>query len=118
MKKTELIIGYLMRIGLFFSLGIILVGGIFYLFQQGTDVMHATQFRGEPAGLTSLYGVWHHMLVLSPLAIIQFGILILVLTQILRVAFTAFYFMELRDYFFTWISLFIFTVLTISFFWN
>jgi|SRR3990167_1657788 len=118
MQRTELIIGHLMRAGLFLSIFIVLVGGVYYLLQNGSDTMSYAIFHGEPAGLTSPLGIWQQFIHLSPRGIIQFGILLLVLTQILRVALTAIYFFKIRDSILAWISIAIFAVLIFSFFWQ
>lgn len=118
MTRTELLIGQVMRAGLFLSIFLVLIGGVTYLIQHGGDTINYAVFHGEPMALTSPLGIWQQFFDLSPRGIIQFGILILVMTQILRVALTAVYFIEMRDVIFTVISSAIFVVLIVSFFWR
>lgn len=106
MLLKELQIGLLLRVGLWLSVLIVLLGGILYLLQCGSIFI---QYEVFPSTL---------LLICPGLRIIQFGLLILVITQVLRVILTAWLFMQKRDYFFTFISLIIFGFLIYSIFWG
>lgn len=118
MVRAELIIGHMLRIGLWLSVVVVSIGGILYLMQCGQETMHYQTFHFEPGVPTSLLDIWHELTKSSAQGIIQFGLILLILTQVLRVALTAWLFMRERDYIFTWISSIILLVLIYSIFWG
>jgi len=118
MERAELIIGYMLRIGLWLSVAVVSIGGVLYLMQCGHETIHYQVFHSEPWVPTSLLDIWRELKKCSAQAIIQFGLMLLILTQVLRVALTAWLFMHERDYIFTWISLIILLVLIYSIFWR
>lgn len=114
----EIVIGYTMRIGLIISIMIVLVGGILYLVQFGNQPIHYQVFDHHTSSLMSVSGIVRKALNLSSIGLIQFGLLVLVLTQVIRVLLTAVLFIKQRDYIFIAISLGIFFVLVYSIFWR
>ena len=68
-------------------------------------------FIGEPTDLRTFGGVIKDALHLSGRAIIQFGLLVLVAIQLVRVALTAWLFKAAHDNVFVYISLLVLTVL-------
>lgn len=118
MKQFELFIGQIMRIGLYLSIFVVLIGGILYLSKNGNAIIQDQTFHNEPVALTSVLGILSSTFYYPARGLIQFGILLLIFTQILRVAFTACLFMLERDLLFSIISLFIFVVLLYSLLWQ
>lgn len=118
MEKVEIAIGRLLLIGVLISLFFIISGGILYLFKHGNDLVHFHTFRGEPVQFSSIWRIWENAFSFSALGLIQLGLLILVFVQVLRVALTTWYFIKINDKTFTWISLFILTVLILSLFFK
>lgn len=118
MKEMELVIGQILRWGLFLSVIISLIGGILYLRQYGHDPIHYQAFHAEPKHLKTTFGIVHAAWSLSATGVIQFGLLILVLTQILRVILTIWLFLQEKDVFFVGISVIILIVLIYSIFWR
>ena len=110
MSRAELLIGKVLRVGLWLSVLIVLVGGIFYLIQYGHESVHYELFtpKFQPQSL----------MLSSSTIIIQLGLFVLILTQVLRVMLTAWLFLDLKDYVFTGISLVILGVLIYSIFWR
>lgn len=118
MKQMELMIGVLMRMGLWLSVLIVLVGGGLYLIQNGDELIHYQAFAEEPKQLHTIPGILRSAATFSAVGIIQFGLLVLILTQVVRTAMTAWLFAEERDYLFTGISLMILAILIYSIFWR
>lgn len=118
MKQTELLIGVVMRVGLWLSVFIVLMGGTLYLIQNGHALIHYQTFQEEPKHVHAMLGIIRSALTFSAVEIIQVGLLILVLTQIIRTAMTVWLFAEERDYLFTGIGLMILAVLVYSIFWR
>jgi uncharacterized membrane protein len=118
MERIQLAIGRLLLIGVLVSFIIILIGGILYLLNHGTDIIHYQAFHGEPQLYKSIPDILLDAFTLSPLALIQLGLLILVIVQILRVALTTWLFIQIRDNYFVYISLFILFILVYSLIWR
>lgn len=105
MNSEERLIGVVLRIGLWLSVLVVLIGGIFYLIQCGGEPIQYQIFQKKS-----------YINNCSARHIIDIGLLFLVFTQIFRVLLTAWLFFNQKDYFFTSISLLIFSVLIYSIF--
>jgi len=113
-KKTEITIGWILTFGTLISAFVMIIGGVSFLWQNGLHTIQAELAHGTP--LTSLAHVIHSVSILAPRGIIALGALLLVATQLLRVALLVGFYAAIRDYAFTGISLFILIVLLITFF--
>ncbi len=96
-RNFEIEIGNLLRAGVILSAAVVLLGGICYLAQHGRAFPGYHVFRGEPAAYSRLPGIAKAMVQGNCLAVIQFGLLLLIATPIARVAFSLFAFVRLRD---------------------
>lgn len=115
-RDVEQYIGKLLRYGVMLSCAITLFGGVIYLFQQkGVMVDYSPVPTGEPFGvakyLRELNTIFPRMLDLDGAAIIQFGVLVLIATPIIRVAFSAFSFLIERDYMYVVITLIVLAII-------
>src|SRR5579864_6855459 len=88
-EKMDSIVGNLLRAGVVLSGAIVLAGGLIYLARHGNDAPGYYVFRGEPADLRGLRGIFHDALSLRGRGIIQLGLLLLIATPVARVAFLA-----------------------------
>jgi uncharacterized membrane protein len=117
-QNIQLQIGKLLMIGILVSVFIVSAGGIYFLIISGHESLYQQSFylqKPQPNTLTDLLDeAWR----LTPLGIIQFGVFVLVVTQLFRVILVAWYFAKLRDKIFVGISLFILIVVTYSLFWK
>lgn len=118
MERMQLAIGRLLLIGVLVSFAMVLIGGSLYLLKHGTDIVHYQSFHGEPQVYKSITDIFSDAFTFSSLGLIQLGLLILVITQVLRVGLTAWLFIQLRDNVFVYISLFILFVLIYSLIWR
>jgi uncharacterized membrane protein len=94
---VEQLIGRLLQIGVGISAAVVMLGGALLLAAHGGDIPVYTPFRGEPAELTTLTGIIRGAMAADPRAIIQLGLLLLIATPMLRVAFTWVAFLIQRD---------------------
>lgn len=101
---VEQLVGRLLQIGVAVSAFVVLVGGIMLLVHHGSDVPVYTPFIGEPEQLRTLGGIVAGALAGDARSIIQFGLLLLISTPILRVAFTWVAFMLQRDRLYVFIT--------------
>lgn len=110
-EKTEHVIGNLLRAGVLLSAFVVLAGGIYYLAQQGTKHKDYHQFHGQPQYLCTVSGVVASAVKLDSHGIIQLGLLLLVLTPIARVIFSAISFGLEKDLTYVVVSLVVLAVL-------
>jgi uncharacterized membrane protein len=111
--RLELIVSYLLRIGVALSLTITFVGLMLLLLADPAHV--AVRLTGgfvARSPWTVFAGLRHF----QPKAIIDFGLILLILTPVFRVAVTVIAFILERDYVYVAITLFVLTVLLASFF--
>jgi uncharacterized membrane protein len=110
-QQVEITISVLLRVGVTLAAAIAIVGGVLYLLHHGHDIPEYRIFRGEPADLRQVPGVLHDVLALRGRGIIQLGILLLILTPVIRVAFSVFAFWQQRDRLYTIITLIVLVIL-------
>ena len=113
-EKTEQIIGNLLRAGVLLSAFVVLFGAVLYLSGHRGPHTDLRRFHGEPTYLRNVGDVVQGALQLDSLAIIQLGLLLLVLTPVSRVFLAAVAFAMERDYLYVGISLFVLAVLIYS----
>lgn len=94
---TERMLGALLRVGVLVAAGFVLLGGILFVAQHGGDRPDYSRFGGEPEDLKNVSGVMRAALALHPRGLIQFGLLILLATPVVRVAVSLVTFLRERD---------------------
>ena len=107
-------ISILLRTGVYSSATVVLIGGILYLIHHGQERPDYQTFRGAPAGLDKVSEIFIGALHGDALAIIQFGLLMLIATPVARVVFSIFAFLAERDYLYVGISAIVLAVLIYS----
>jgi uncharacterized membrane protein len=117
-RRVEIIIGRLLQTGVLLSAVIVAAGAVFYLIRHGHSPALYGQFQGEPAGLTTLGGIWHSALALDARGIIQFGLVALIATPVARVVFAVVGFAEERDHLYTVVTLIVLAILIYSLFFS
>ncbi|WP_316841997.1 DUF1634 domain-containing protein [Pedobacter gandavensis] len=110
------LIGQVLRYGVLSSGIVAIIGGIWYLFQNGSGIPHYTEFNGEPAGYTSLTGIIEGLKTGSAKEIIQLGVVILIATPILRIVFSLCSFILEKDRLYVVITLIVLTIILFSMF--
>jgi uncharacterized membrane protein len=109
--NVDRMIGTLLRVGVLLAAAVVMASGIWFLLHFGTAVPDYRVFRSEPAGLRSVTGILLGAARGRPLYVIQFGLLVLIFTPILRVAFSVFAFARQRDRMYAGITLVVLGVL-------
>jgi uncharacterized membrane protein len=94
---VEQVIGRLLQIGVFAAATVAIIGAIFVLIQHGSAAPAFTEFRAAPAHLTSLGGIVRGVREMRSESLVQLGIVLLIMTPMLRVAFTLVAFVLQRD---------------------
>jgi uncharacterized membrane protein len=113
-RDVEIVIARLLRVGVFTSWFVVFFGAFIYLHHFGRAVPHYRVFAGEPTDLRSVRGVARAALQLRGRGIIQFGLLLLIATPILRVIFSVFAFMLEKDRLYVLLTLIVLAVLLFS----
>lgn len=116
--RMEQIIGHLLRWGVLLSAAIVISGGAVYLSRYGHTRPDYTVFRGEPAGLHTPSGIVQGVYHGSSRVWIQLGLLVLIATPIVRVAFSIFGFALEGDLMYVGVTLVVFSVLITSLFFS
>jgi uncharacterized membrane protein len=93
----EHMVSVLLRTGVMVSGTVVLAGGIYYLVRHGGDQVDYHTFRGEPAVDRILSQIMAAAWRLRARSLIQLGVLLLIATPILRVAFSLVGFAIERD---------------------
>ncbi|HEY9639688.1 MAG TPA: DUF1634 domain-containing protein [Coleofasciculaceae cyanobacterium] len=115
--QFEQLLGNLLRAGVVLSAGMIAVGGVLYLIRHGTEPPSYHIFRGEPAEFRVLPDIVKGAVTMERRrSLIQLGLLVLIATPILRVAFSAYGFLRQGDRTYMIITLIVLGLLLYSLF--
>lgn len=116
-RDVELYIGKLLRYGVMISCAITLFGGVIYLFQHKgvipdySPIPSGQSFPGVADYLRELATIIPRVLSFDGAAIIQLGVVVLIATPIIRVAFSAVSFLIERDYMYVVITLIVLAII-------
>jgi uncharacterized membrane protein len=110
-KDMQVIIGWILRAGVVLSMGIVFIGGVLYVYRHGHSIPDYQVFKGVPYFIRSNDGIIQGILSGKGQAIIQAGIILLIATPVIRVAFSAVGFIIEKDYLYTVITLVVLLIL-------
>jgi uncharacterized membrane protein len=113
-RHLETMIGQLLRTGVLLAAAIVFVGGALYLAQHHADPAQFHTFVAGGADTRSLSGIVRAVAHGNSTAIIQIGLLLLILTPIARVAFAMVGFFLERDRLYTAVSFIVLVILVFS----
>jgi uncharacterized membrane protein len=113
-ERIEQTVGALLRIGLLIATAVVLVGGIIYLANHGSEPTDYRLFRGEPADLRGVPGIVDLAADWRGRGIIQLGLLVLLATPVGRVAFSIVAFTLQRDWLYVGVTAVVLAVLLYS----
>jgi len=95
--EIEQVIGRLLQFGVLLAAAVTLLGGVMLLLHHGSTAVSYSIFQGEPAYLRSLTAIVRAAFAGDAMAVVQFGLLLLIATPVARVAFTLVAFAVQRD---------------------
>ena len=113
-KDVNVILGMLLRVGVLISTSIVIIGGLIYLSKHTNDSVSFENFKPEEAKFSSIADIFLGLRSFDGLAIIQFGVLLLIFTPIARVVFSIFSFLVERDYMYVIIGIIVLCVIITS----
>lgn len=92
-------IGNALRIGVTTACTIAIISGVYYLIRHGAEPMpDYTKWTGEPASYTTLTGILKGVFELAAQDWIQLGVIVLMLTPIIRVVLSIIDFARQKDW--------------------
>ena len=103
-KQMQTAVAWLLRIGVFIALILVGSGGIRFLLENGYDLSHYQVFHSETIQNRQFSSILSNLSTLSANSLIMSGIIMLIFTQIIRVACVTWYFFKGKEKFFTLIS--------------
>ncbi|RZL40851.1 MAG: DUF1634 domain-containing protein [Pedobacter sp.] len=113
-KDVQVILGTLLRVGVIVSTTVVLLGGILFLLTQNNHQVSYAEFKPEQAKFSSVNEILSGLKTFDGLAIIQFGVLLLIFTPIARVVFSIFSFLMEKDYMYVVIGIIVLCVIITS----
>lgn len=116
--RLELVIGRLLQAGVLLAAAVVLVGGVMLLVQFGSAAAAFSAFRGEPEQLRSLIGIARAAFAGDSRGIVQFGLVLLIVTPLARVALTLIAFVVQRDRIFIAVTSLVLAILLYGLLWS
>lgn len=113
-KDVQVILGTLLRVGVLISTSIVLIGGIVFMSTHTNQLVSFENFKPEEAKFSSIADIFIGLRTFDGLAIIQFGVLLLIFTPIARVVFSIFSFLMEKDYMYVGIGLIVLCIIITS----
>ena len=108
--------GLLLRTGVLVSCAVMFAGAVLYLLRQGGERESYAVFQGEPASLRSISGILREARLGGARGLIQVGVLAMIATPVMRVAFAIFGFARQKQWTFTLVSLTVLALLAFGLF--
>ncbi len=115
-RRLETIIGKLLRTGVLLAAATVLAGGVLYLVRQSGDRVNYHNFVGVSPEAHPLAGIAPAAAHGDSAAIMQIGLLLLILTPVARVAVAMVGFLLERDRLYFVVSLIVLVILVFSLF--
>jgi uncharacterized membrane protein len=113
-KDIQSLVGNLLRAGVYISMGIVVIGGIIYLFDHSSETINYSVFDINKVSLRTVAGIFNEVLTLKGVAIVQFGLLMLIFTPIARVLMAVVSFFIEKDYLYVFIGLLVLAIIMAS----
>lgn len=111
---TEVRLSQLLTLGTSISAAVILLGLAMYLWRHASERLDFTAFRTHDTELNTPSTILTKAVTLDAIAVMQLGVLLLVLTPIARVAFTLVMFLVRRDWMYVAIAAIVLVVLSLG----
>jgi uncharacterized membrane protein len=115
-QKMDEVMGGLLRSGVVLAAVIVFVGGVLFLSRHRLPATNYRVFQGEPVELRTISGIFHEALALHGRGLIQLGLLVLIATPVVRVAFSFFAFLYERDWTYVFVTVLVLGLLVYSLF--
>ena len=113
-RTVERVMGTVLRSGVIVAAALVVAGGVLYLLHSGHAMPYYGVFRGVASSLRNPKNAVRGLLEGRPAALIEVGLIVLILTPIARVAFSALAFAAQRDRLYVVLALMVLAVLVLG----
>ena len=113
-EGRQLLIGNLLRIGMYIAMGIVMIGAIIYLYNHSTEKPNYSVFNFDQVKSTTIPSIFKEVLTFNGKSVIQFGLLMLIFTPIARVILSVISFFLEKDYLYVVIGLVVLAIIMVS----
>lgn len=113
-KDIQSLVGNLLRAGVYISMCIVIIGGIIFLFDHGSEKIDYAVFDINKVSLKTVAAIFEEVITFKGVAIVQFGLLMLIFTPIARVIMAVVSFFIEKDYLYVLIGLIVLSIIMIS----
>lgn len=108
------IMGTLLRVGVLTAAFVVVSGGVLFFIQHPKEIIDYTTFKGEPARLRHLHIIVKEAIDFRSRAVIQLGLLLLIVTPVARVLFSLIGFSIEKDWVYVIITFIVLSILFCS----
>jgi uncharacterized membrane protein len=116
-KVLENLIGNLLRAGVLIAAALVVIGGVMYLAGEHAEVVHYSVFQPVSAELRSTASIVAGAFRLNAPAVMQLGVVLLIITPIARVALAMVGFWLEHDRLYAVVSAIVLAILFVSLMW-
>jgi len=113
-KDIQALVGNLLRVGVYLSMAIVVLGGVIYLTEHGGEKIDYAVFDFNKVSLKTVEGIFSEVLSFKGAAVVQFGLLMLIFTPIARVLMAVISFLIEKDYLYVAIGLLVLAIIMAS----
>ena len=113
-KDVQAILGTLLRVGVIVSACVVFIGGLVFLYNNSSQISSFETFKPEDVRFSSIAEILKGLKTFDGLAIIQFGVTLLIFTPIARVVFSIFGFLMEKDYMYVIIGIIVLCIIVAS----
>jgi uncharacterized membrane protein len=113
-QRLETIIGMLLRTGVVLAAAIVTLGGVLYLFRFHAAPVNFHSFVAGGSDIRTVSGILQSAAHFQSTGLMQFGLVLLILTPVARVALAVVGFALERDRLYTIVSLIVLVILALS----
>jgi len=115
-KDLQSFIGNLLRIGVLVAMSIVIIGVVLYMFQYGHETIHYSEFKAD--NVFALSNFWQGLSHGNSAAIMELGVIVLIIIPIARVLFTMIGFWLENDKMYTLIAFIVLCIIAYSLFFG
>lgn len=113
-KEMQHVLGAFLRIGVVVSILVMVTGGVVYLLNNADKKESFEVFNPQNTTYISLATIFNGLKTFNGLAIIQFGVLLLIFTPIARIFLAIYAFVVEKDYLYVVIGVLVLLIIFIS----
>jgi len=115
-EQMRHLLGTLLRVGVLTSASVVISGAVLFFIQHSGETIDFTVFKSEPARLRHVHTIVLEALQFKSRAVIQFGLLLLIATPVVRVLFALIGFVIEKDKIYILITSIVLSILWCSLF--